>query len=123
MGHSPSIAEMAAKEKAFADWLATREQALDARRAALQKTQDADIASFYSENSWNDAKILGSGSNTDFQHQSDFTLKNLKLIIDAIGRAMFSDSAAPTGAKTDPDEAKKAVAAATAFRNQNRGLG
>lgn len=112
MGQGPSIAAMAKKEKAFADWLDTREAALDARESGLQSTQEKSIADFYSENSWSDAKSVGSGSNTDFQHQSDFTMKNLKSVIDAIGAAMFSDSSAPGGSTTDPAEAKKAVAAA-----------
>lgn len=115
MGSSPSISEMKKKEKAFSEWLDGREAKLNARLNALLKLQNKQIASYYSENSWSDDKSMGSGSNTDFQHQSDFTMKNLKKIVDAVGKAMFSDSAAPGGVKVDPSESKKAVDAAKAL--------
>jgi len=112
MGHSPSISDMMKKEKAFREWLETQQQALEAREGDLQKVQNKAIGTFYSVNNYDDSKSLGGGSSTDFQHQSDFTMKNLKKVIDAIGNAMFSDSAAPGGVTTDPAEAKQAVAAA-----------
>jgi hypothetical protein len=112
MGSSPSINDLAEKEQAFDAWLKSAEDQLKAKAAALLAVQNQSITDFYSENNWSDAVSVTSGSDTSFQHQADFTLKNLKAAIDAVGAALFSNSSVPDGTSVDQAAAKSAVKAA-----------
>lgn len=115
MGKSKSISAMEKKEAAFAAWIAQKKAELEANEKDLQTAQDKQIEAFYDENNWKDSKIIASGSNTDFQHEADFSMANLKAVIDQIGSALFEGGASPGGTSTDPTEAKAAVDAAKAM--------
>ncbi|NWH08950.1 MAG: hypothetical protein HXY22_09965 [Alphaproteobacteria bacterium] len=103
---------MMAKEKQFSDWIAARKADLEQSATDLGGVQAKQIDAFFAKSGWNDSIVCVQGANADFQHESEFTLKNLKAIIDAIGGALFSSGSSVPGAKTDADAGKKAVQAA-----------
>lgn len=104
MGHSPSIAQMQEKEKEFKTYLDGLEADLKAKAAGQAQDLQTEIDKFYSDNKYDDAVGLVSGSNVDFQHQSDFTMDNLKKVIDAISSAVFSGAGLDQGTGATVDE-------------------
>lgn len=111
MGKSPSIADLQAKDDAFNAYLTNLEADLSKKASAAEQQMQADITAFYTTNGYDDAKDFTSGSNTDFMHESEFSLDNLKNVIDAISKAVFSGAAVPTGATVDQQGVDAATAA------------
>ena len=77
---------------------------------ALSSQLQAKISSFYTENNSTDAEALVSGQNYDFIDDTEFSLANLKAMIDAISTAVFAGGAAPSGATVD-STGQQAIAA------------
>ncbi|MBV6703507.1 hypothetical protein [Kitasatospora aureofaciens] len=97
MGTSPSIETLQAKDDQFRQYLQTLEQDLTQKASAAKEKMHAEIETFYSHNKYDDAKVFVSGENIDFLHEKEFTLDNLKKVIDGIGAAVFSGAAPPKG--------------------------
>lgn len=112
MGASKSIKDMRSNEKEFDDWIADKEKQLQEKSKNLTEAQSKVMSTYYKENKYDDAVILASGVNHDFQHEADFTLKNLKIMIDKMGAALLSSGATPPGQKVDPKEGKNMIEAA-----------
>lgn len=108
MGKSPSIQDLEAKDNAFRDYLSNLEKQLDAQAAAAKTAMEAAITDFYTKNKYDDAKEFVSGQNTDFVHTKEFSLQNVKNIIDAISAAVFAGSAVPSGASVNKDAVQAA---------------
>jgi len=108
MGQSPSIEEMQKKDDAFRQYLVGIAADLDAKSAAIQSKMQSDMTAFYTSNNYDDAKDITSGQNTDFQHQSEFSLANLNAVITAISDAVFAGSAPPAGTSVNGDAVKAA---------------
>lgn len=108
MGSSPKIADLQAADDNFRNYLNSIEQQLQAESDTAVKKMQGDIAAFYTYNHYDDAKQFGSGQNTDFLHEQEFSLDNLKKVIDSISAAVFSGAPVPEGASVNKD----AVAAA-----------
>jgi hypothetical protein len=112
MGSSPSIDDLRAKDNDFKAYLASIQQDLDAKSATMADKLNKDIGDFYTSNHYDDAKAFASGRNTDFLHEKEFSLDNLKKVIDAISAAVFSGAGVPAGASVNKDtvaEADKAL--------------
>lgn len=91
MGKSPSIDDLAKKQQAFNDYLTSLESQLEQKATAANQQLQALIGNTYSTNGWTH-QIYITGKKTDFMQQSDWSMANVKKIIDAIGDAMFGDS-------------------------------
>ena len=109
MGKAPSIAELEKSESDFRDYLLKLEKQLEAKSADSQAQLKAQIDAFYKDSHFTDAQVVTSGLNYDFMQEKSFSLDNLKTIVDAISKAVFSGASAPKGT----DVNGKAVAAAT----------
>lgn len=97
MGHSPSIADMQSKDDAYRAYISNVEAELQEKAKRYSDAMLADINAYYSENGY-DRTDLVSGKNSDFMQASDWSLANVKNIIDAIAKAVFGDSSTqPSG--------------------------
>jgi hypothetical protein len=110
MGHSPSIAELQANNNEFRQYMQGLEKdlAANSNSAAVASKMQEDISAFYTGNHYDDAQDFASGQNTDFLLEKEFSLDNLKKVIEAISAAAFSGAAVPSGSEVNKD----AVAAA-----------
>jgi hypothetical protein len=108
MGRSPSIEELQANDDNFRKYLTGLETDLDTKSAAAAQKMEADIAAFYLANHYDDSKEFGSGRNTDFLHEKEFSLDNLKKVIDAISAAVFSGAPVPKGASVNEEAVAEA---------------
>lgn len=111
MGHSPSIEELQAKDDQFRKYLSTLEADLDQKASAAAEKMRTEVDTFYSDNAYHDAKAFVSGQNTDFLHEKEFSLENLKKVVDGISAAVFAGAAVPPGATTNKDGVQAADAA------------
>lgn len=111
MGKSPTIAELEAKEDSFRAYLAKLQGELEQKSAAVAKEVADEITDFYAKNKFTDAVDLVSGQNYDFIHEQEFSLANMKNIIDAISKAVFAGGGSPSGASVSEDGTKAAAAA------------
>lgn len=103
MGKSPSIAELAKKEDAYRQYLNKIEGELETKAKSYSNEMEQKINDYYLDNKWTGQKFV-SGKNSDFMQKSEWSMKNVKLIIDSISKAIFGDSTAPSGvtiAKTE----------------------
>lgn len=103
MGTSPSIDDMQKKDDEFRAYLNTVQADLDAKSSAAAAAMADDITAFYTNNKYDDAKDFVSGKNTDFMHQSEFSLANVKNIIDSVSAAVFAGAAVPKGASVNAE--------------------
>lgn len=108
MGKSPSIADLEAKDNAFRDYLNNLETQLNQQAATAKTEMEASITKFYADNKYDDAKAFVSGQNTDFMHTSEFSMQNVKNVIDAISAAVFAGSAVPPGTSVNADAVQAA---------------
>lgn len=91
MGQSPSIKQMAEKEDEYRSYLAKLRAELKKRSGEMTADLDKNVENFYKQNSWTKTGFI-TGENADFVHEAEWSLKNVKNIIDQIGKAVF-DSA------------------------------
>lgn len=104
MGHSASIAEMAQKEDEYRAYLQKLKSNLEAQSKQALTDMQTRINDFYNENGYNKTAFIG-GQNADFMQRSEWSMQNVKVIIDAIAKAVFGDSKAPEGVTIDKAEA------------------
>ena len=111
MGSSPSIQDMKAKNEEFQAYLSSIQQDLDTKTSAAMKQMQANITNFYATNNYTDAKIMVQGQNSEFMHETEFSLENVKKVVDAISAAVFSKKPAPDGATVNTSTVQAAEAA------------
>ena len=100
MGRAPSIAEMEKKEDDVRAYLQKLEGQLEVSAAKYKTQLEQDIHNFYTQNKWTMVNVV-SGKNADFMQQSDWSMANVKKIIDAISNAVFGDTTPPDGVKIE----------------------
>jgi hypothetical protein len=103
MGSSPKIEDMRQNDDAFRKYLTDIQTDLDAKSASMSQKVQTEISDFYTKNHYDDAKLFASGQNTDFVHQEEFTMDNLKKVIDSISAAVFSGAPVPKGTDVNQD--------------------
>jgi hypothetical protein len=111
MGKSPSLQDLENKEDQFRAYLTKLQSELQGRSSTLQQQMEGEITQFYTQNKYTDATDMVSGLNYDFLHQSEFTLDNLKTVIDAISKAVFAGTKPPGGATVNDGGTKAAASA------------
>jgi hypothetical protein len=109
MGKSKSIAELEKQEDDFRQYLNKLQTELANKAASAKTDLQKTIDKFYGDNHYDDAKDLVSGENTHFEQSSEFSLANLKSIIDAISKTVFAGAAAPTGTDVNKEGVEKAT--------------
>ena len=99
MGKSPSIQELEAKDREFQNYINGVRDQLNAQADAM----DQHIADRITEwkSSATDARIIVSGRNLDFVHESSFSLDKLANILKTIASAVFAGTEAPPGADVE----------------------
>lgn len=88
MGKSKSIADLEKKEDEYRGYLTKLENELEARAATYKSKMESDIHAYYTQNGWKVENFI-SGQNSDFMQKSEWSLANVKAIIDQIGKAIF----------------------------------
>lgn len=101
MGSSPKIEDLQKKDDEFRAYLNSIETDLKDRSADADKKMQADIDTFYTKNGYDDQKAFGSGRNHDFIHEAEFSMDNLKKVIDQVSSAVFAGAAVPSGASVN----------------------
>ena len=96
MGSSPSIAEMEKREDNVRAYLQKLEGQLETSATKYKTQLEQDIHNFYTQNKWTMENVV-SGQNADFMQQSEWSMANVKKIIDAISSAVFGDAKPPSG--------------------------
>ncbi|NNG74607.1 hypothetical protein HLI18_33175 [Rhizobium laguerreae] len=110
MGHSPSIAELGAKQTAFNDYLETIESQLDQKAAGIEMALQNLINNTYKTDGWHH-QVYIKGKKTEFIRSSDWSLDNVKKIIGAVGKAMFGNSKdMPNGINMEAETEKMGAA-------------
>ncbi|WP_329611965.1 hypothetical protein OG244_38610 [Streptomyces brevispora] len=100
---------MKAKDDEFRKYLKTLEDDLGAKAADAATKLQGEVVNFYKQSGYDDAKSIVSGQNTDFLHEKEFSLENLKTVIDGISAAVFAGAATPKGATPNGDAAAAAA--------------
>lgn len=95
MGKSPSIQDLEARDQEFQSYINNMQTQLNGQADGMDK----HIADRITE--WKagapDAKIMVSGRNLDFVHESSFSLEKLQGILNTIAKAVFAGNEAPPG--------------------------
>lgn len=91
MGRSPSIQDLENKEDEYRAYLAKIQLQLNQKAAESEKEMNDRIDSFYKQNNYSQINFI-SGKNADFMQSSEWSLSNVKKIIDAISKAVFGSS-------------------------------
>lgn len=91
-----TIENLQARDDRFRQYLAGLGHDLNQKSDDAAQAMQHDIAAFYFDNQYDDAKVFVSGRNADFPHEKEFTTENLKSVIDAIG-AVCSGAPIPGG--------------------------
>lgn len=105
MGHSPSIQEMESKEDEYRAYINKIETELEAKAKKYGDDMDAKIKAFYTDNDYDKTDFI-SGRNADFMQASEWSLSNVKKIIDAISKAVFGEGKLPDGVEANKDLGK-----------------
>ncbi len=111
MGHSPSIAEMESKEDEYRAYINKIEMELEDKAKKYSDDMSSKIEAYYTDNDYDKTDFI-SGRNSDFMQASDWSLANVKKIIDAISKAVFGDSGSlPSGVEVNkPADLGKSIA-------------
>ena len=96
MGKSVTISEMENNEDVYRNYLKKIEGELEERSKQYNDDLQKRINDFYKDNDYTKIDFV-SGKNSDFMQQSDWSLSNVKAIIDAVSKAVFGDSTPPSG--------------------------
>ena len=96
MGRSPTVQEMEQKEEVVRDYLAKLESKMETSLTSKVAEMQTAIDDFYKKNAWDSQSFL-SGKNTDFMQKSEWSMSNVKKIIEAISKAVFGDEVPPDG--------------------------
>lgn len=110
MGKSTSIKQLEQQEDEYRAYLQKIETELATSADKYDTTMQKDINDYYKDNNWTAQNFI-SGKNTDFMQQADWSMKNVKTIIDAVSSAVFGNTKAPEGVTIEKaEEVGKAVA-------------
>lgn len=88
MGKSQSIQQMESKEDDYRQYLSKIQDQLNQRANLAEKDMDNRVDDFYKHNNYQMIDFI-SGKNSDFMQSSEWSLENVKKIIDAISKAVF----------------------------------
>lgn len=111
MGHSQSISEMTQKEETYRNYLKKIQEDLETRSKKYNDEMQKKLNDYYKDNHYDKLDFI-SGMNADFMQQSEWSMKNVKAIIDAITKAVFGDTKAPDGVTIEKaEEIGKAITA------------
>lgn len=105
MGHSPSIQEMESKEDEYRAYINKIEAELEGKAKKYGDDMDAKIKAFYTDNNYDKTDFI-SGRNSDFMQAAEWSLSNVKKIIDAISKAVFGEGKLPDGVQVNKDAGK-----------------
>lgn len=113
MGKSQSIKQMESKEDEYRDYLSKIQEQLNQRASLAEKDMDSRVDDFYKHNNYEMIDFI-SGKNSDFMQSSEWSLVNVKKIIDAISKAVFGASGSvPEGTEvTNKDKITSSIAEA-----------
>jgi len=105
MGKSPTIEQMAAKEDAYRGYLNKLKSELAASAKTDTDALEGYIDAFYKKNNWDNVRWI-TGTNYDYMQKAEWSLANVKTIIDAIGKVVFGDTTGklPDGVKAESDK-------------------
>ncbi|HST49166.1 hypothetical protein [Jatrophihabitans sp.] len=95
MGKSPSIQDLEARDREFANYLKGMRDELNARADAMDQSLGDQIARWKAGTP--DARILVSGRNLDFVHEPSFFFGQLLNGLQAVAGAVFAGTGAPAG--------------------------
>lgn len=98
MGHSATIKELSEKEDSYRKYIEKIKKDLDSRSSNASEILDKTIDKYYKENQYKPINVL-SGKNHDFMQKSDWSLKNIHLIINKISDSLFGSKNPPEGVK------------------------
>src|SRR6218665_576369 len=111
MGHSPTIKEMESKEDEYRAYINKIEQELEAKAKKYGDDMESKIKAFYTDNNYEKTDFI-SGRNADFMQSAEWSLANVKKIIDAISKAVFGEGKLPDGVQANKDLGKSIAQAA-----------
>ena len=95
MGRSPSIQELAQKEKEFSDYLNNLEEQLRTRAKQYKDEMNATINKFYTDSNWSSTSYIGCDEKIDFVHSSEWSMEKVKEVINAIAKVIVGGSSKP----------------------------
>jgi len=96
MGRSPSIQELQQKDEEFRKYISQLEKELESRAESYISQMDRAIQDFYSTNGWKEESYI-TGTNNQFLHSKEWTMDNVKKLIDAIGISLLGGGKPPDG--------------------------
>lgn len=110
MGSSPSIKQMEEKQTEFDSYRKKLQTELSAEATKTVEKMEAEVKQFYTENGWKGQAFLA-GTSYDFMQQHEWSLANVKSVLEAICKAMLGQQAnPPSGVTVTPvEEASQAL--------------
>jgi hypothetical protein len=108
MGQSTSIKSMAESDEAFRNYIAKLRSDLQQQATDVGAQVQKKIDDHYASSKFTDQVSILNGQNFDFVHQKEFSLENLKGIVDAIANAVFAGGTEPPGVNVNGDGKSKA---------------
>ncbi|MEO7259975.1 MAG: hypothetical protein ABI047_01705 [Jatrophihabitantaceae bacterium] len=99
MGKSPSIQDLEAKDREFANYIDGVRQQLNAQADGMDQHINDQITRW--KTNAPDARVIVTGRNLDFVHESSFSLEKLANILTTIAKAVFAGTEAPPGAMVE----------------------
>jgi hypothetical protein len=109
MGSSPSIKQLQEKQAEFDNYRKKLQTELSAETTKTVESMEAEVKKYYSENSWKGDAYMA-GRSYDFMQASEWSLANVKAILESISKAMLGQqSNPPSGVTITPSEAAKAA--------------
>lgn len=113
MGHSPSIKEMENKEDEYRAYINKIEAELEGKAQKYGNDMQEKITAYYKDNNYDKTDFI-SGRNSDFMQATEWSLANVKKIIEAISKAVFGGGAAvPDGTTVKKVDLGKSIAELT----------
>jgi len=108
MGNSASINDLAKTDEDFQKWIAQKKKELNDESNELNGIQEKSIKSYNNINGYTDSTLVLSGTSNDFMQEEDWSLANLKAVVDTIGKTIFGLDNGPTvaGAKVNKEAGK-----------------
>jgi hypothetical protein len=106
VGQSPSVASLAQTDKEFRDYLDGLKKDVDKETTEARQDLDKMIDNHYKTGGWDDRKPFVQGMNVDVQHMREWSLDNVKKILDATKSALFGKTDLPkdSGVKVNKED-------------------
>jgi hypothetical protein len=109
MGSSPSIKQLEEKQTEFDNYRKKLQSELSAETTKTVESMEAEVKKYYSENGWKGEAYLA-GRSYDFMQASEWSLANVKAILESVSKAMLGQqSNPPSGVTITPTEEAKAA--------------